>query len=97
MQKYKGLRRLVKPNTIVILIVLFAVAFVLIQQQSNINYYNRQISQLQKEIEAEEKLADELTQKESVYSSDYYVEKVAREELGLVMPDEKVFVDANGK
>jgi len=82
-------------NKVIALIFLCAVAVILIKQQSNINYYNNKISNLKSQIAAEEELSEDLKKKSAIYSSDYYIEKVARDELGLVMPDEKVFIDAS--
>ncbi len=88
-------RRKLTVNKVIALVFLCAVAVILVKQQANINYYNNQISNLQSKIKEEEQLSEELQKKSTIYSSDYYVEKVARDELGLVMPDEKVFIDAS--
>lgn len=94
MQK-RRIRKKLTVNKVIALIFLCAVAVILIKQQSNINYYNNKISNLKTQIAAQEELSEELKKKSAIYSSDYYIEKVAREELGLVMPDEKVFIDAS--
>ena len=94
MQK-RRIRKKLTVNKVIALIFLCAVAVILIKQQSNINYYNNKISNLKTQIAAQEELLEELKKKSAIYSSDYYIEKVAREELGLVMPDEKVFIDAS--
>lgn len=95
MQKRK-LRKKLTLNKLLALVLLCAAAVILIKQQGEINYYNKKISNLKSEIKTEEELTKELEEKSAIYSSDYYIEKIAREELGLVMPDEKVFIDANG-
>ena len=54
-------------------------------------------SQLEAEIaEAEGRLA-EVQDLDRISKSDAYIEKVAREKLGLVKPDETVFVDVSGR
>lgn len=80
-----------------ILVVFVIVAFTFIRQQGEINDYNDKIEEINSQITAEKEHSKELAQKDELYSSDDYIEKVARDELGLVMADEKVFVDANSK
>ena len=51
---------------------------------------------LEKQIEEENKKKEEYNNQMEYYSTDEYIEKIAREQLGLVMPDEIVFkVDSN--
>ncbi len=80
-----------------ILVVFVIVAITFIRQQSEINDYNDKIDEINSQITYEEKHNKELQEKNELYSSDDYIEKVARDELGLVKADEKVFVDANSK
>ena len=83
-----------KLNRLIIAVAICIVAVVLIRQQLVINSYNKKIADLKSEIKTEEKRTKEIEKKAALYSSDEYIEKVAREELGLVKPDEKVFVDS---
>ena len=80
-----------------ILVVFVIVAITFTRQQSEINDYNDKIDEINSQITYEEKHNKELQEKNELYSSDDYIEKVARDELGLVKADEKVFVDANSK
>ncbi len=51
---------------------------------------------LEKQIEEETEKKQEYNNQMEYYSTDEYIEKIAREQLGLVMPDEIVFkVDNN--
>lgn len=52
------------------------------------DYYNNAISQINEEKEEYEALASQSNTTE-------YIEKVAREKLGLVKPYEKIFIDVN--
>lgn len=78
-------------------VVFIFVAFTLIRQQGEINDYNDKIDNINNQIAQQEALSEELAKKDELYSSEGYIEEVAREELGLVMADEKIFVDANSK
>lgn len=46
---------------------------------------------LEKQIEEETEKKEEYNNQMEYYSTDEYIEKIAREQLGLVMPDEIVF------
>lgn len=80
-----------------ILVVFVIVAITFIRQQGEINEYNNKIEEINSQIAYEEKHSKELEEKSELYSSDDYIEQVARDELGLVKADEKVFIDANSK
>ena len=54
-------------------------------------------SRLESEIAEAEGRLKEVQELESLSQSDAYIEKVAREKLGLVKPDEMVFVDVSGR
>lgn len=78
----------------------FIVVYVLyafIQQQFALNNYNREISSLKSDIEEMENELTKLNDLESVYKSDEFIERVARERLGFVRSDETLFVDITGK
>ena len=46
---------------------------------------------LENRIEEEKQKKEEYNNQMEYYSTDEYIEKIAREQLGLVMPDEIVF------
>lgn len=73
--------------------VYFAVTFT--TQQLQINEYNVKLEDIQSQInEAKEKTA-EIKNKKTKIDDTKYIEAVAREELGLVKPYEKIFIDVN--
>ena len=47
---------------------------------------------LASELDALKKTAEELNDQIRFHSEDYYIEKTARERLGLVYPDEYIFI-----
>ncbi len=57
--------------------------------------YLAEKAELEDEIEQEEKRNAELSMEGDYYKSDEYYEKVAREKLGLVMPNEILFINQN--
>ena len=83
-----------------ILIISFIIwSIFLIKQQLNIIQYKDEIKALSSEIEvAEEKLDDNkksLEAEKQYTNSLEYIEKLAREKLGMYLPNERVYVDSN--
>lgn len=82
-------------KTIAITAVLMYASLTMFKQEAAFNKYNDEIEKYVKLIEQEELKKEELMNTKSKISSKEYVEEIAREKLGLVMPNEIVFVDAN--
>ena len=72
-------------------------SYALISQQASIRVADKDISRLEEEIRAAESQLDMVEDLDAESKSDEYIEKVAREKLGLVLPDETVFVDVTGR
>ncbi|MCR4403092.1 MAG: septum formation initiator family protein [Firmicutes bacterium] len=72
----------------------FGVAFLYLRAYFELVKVNYQISVVEKEIAVWEARCDDLRKQIEFLSSDEYVEKVAREELGLVKPGEVPFIVA---
>lgn len=71
--------------------------YVLIGQQSALRASDSEISQLETEVSQAQSNRAEVEAMGAISQSDAYVEKMAREKLGLVLPDETVFVDVTGQ
>ncbi len=80
---------------IFVLVLISVAAVVFINQFSRINYYNGQIKELEGKIAEQEQIGKELSDKQDVYSSKEHVEKIARDELGMLRANEKVYIDSN--
>ena len=70
-------------------------SYVMIWQQVTISKKNREIGALEAQIQAATTQTEELEAELENLNDPAYLEKVAREKLGLVRPNERVFVDAN--
>ncbi|HHW31415.1 MAG TPA: septum formation initiator family protein [Clostridiaceae bacterium] len=84
-----------KPMLSLILVTGFFIYFIitLIEQQRIINFKNNEAKNIRAKIQSEMQLNEELKKfKENLYS-DEYIEKIAREKLGMVKPGEKIFFD----
>ena len=67
----------------------------IISQQSMINKKTKEVNALQEEISQANEEADKLKSEIDNLQDPEYIEKIARERLGLVRPNERVFVDSN--
>ena len=84
-------------NLMIIAFIVWAV--VIIKQQFNISQYKSELETLSSKIEVAE---DELNQnkqdleeeKQNINSTEY-IEKLAREKLGMYLQNERVYVDSN--
>lgn len=77
-----------------LLVVYFAWMF--ISQQIEIKERTDEINVLQEEIDNVKKESERLREEIVNAESRETIESIAREELGLIYPDERKFVDSNG-
>ena len=68
-----------------------------VMQQPKILKNQDRIATLQEKIEYEKQRIQEVDELKDKVDSDEYIEKVAREKLGLIKNDEIVFIDVSGK
>ncbi len=76
---------------LVILIIYFAFTFV--QQQRKFIVYERDMASYNKQIEDLEKEKEHLVAKQENVNSPEYIEKEARANLDMYMPNERVYID----
>lgn len=84
-------------NFLIIAFIVWTV--MLIKQQLNISQYNKELKEISEKIEVAE---DELNQnkqdleeeKQNINSAEY-IEKLAREKLGMYLQNERVYIDSN--
>ncbi len=80
---------------VIALVAVCFVAVMFVNQFNRINHYNGQIKELEVAIAEQEQVSSELAARQDIYSSKEYVEKIARDTLGLVRANEKVYIDSN--
>lgn len=73
------------------LLVYFAVTF--LNQQEEINSIKNEMKVLSDKIEKEKETQEELLEQESIINTDEFIEKIAREKLGMVKEGERIYVD----
>lgn len=68
-----------------------------IMLQPEIVANQEEIDRLREQIAYEQKRAEEIDNMHESMDSDEYIEKVAREKLGMIKKDEIVFIDVSGQ
>lgn len=91
-KKSKNNLKTVRLLIIAVLCVYFSYSF--ITQQVQIHTSKKQISKLDAEIVEQQQLKEEMEKKKELINTPEFIEKFAREELGLVAPDEIIFMEA---
>lgn len=71
----------------------FYITYVMTVQQPILQAKNKQLNELEMKIEKAEQKNLDLRELILLADSDAYIEKEARNKLGLIMPGEKVFID----
>ena len=84
-----------KAKNLVFLIAVAYLVFSLISQQGVISKNSAEIATLEQQISEKQVEIEQLEKEYSDVYSDEYVERMAREKLGLVQPNERVFKDSS--
>lgn len=66
-----------------------------VSQQISLSKQNKQIEELENKISEAQKESKDLKNQVDNLNNPEYIEKVARERLGLIRPNERIFVDSN--
>ena len=77
--------------------VVFSMLFKGIMQQPQIYANKQRIAELNEQIEYEKTRQAEIDELSRKVNTDEYIEKVAREKLGLVKSNAKIFIDASSE
>lgn len=79
------------------LVLVFCVYFVgkMISQQVVLNRKNDEIQEITEQINSASRETDRLEEELESVNDPEYLERMAREKLGLVVPNERVYIDAN--
>ena len=86
--------KILKKNYKRILIVLIAtyVVSIYVSQQQSLNDYNKQISNYEEKIVAEQEANKSLLAEKDNVNSPEYIEEQAREKLDMYYPNERVYI-----
>lgn len=86
-----------KKLIIIIICVVIGIyfAYTLISQQISLSKKNNEIENLQSQINSANEETKKLQTELDNFNNPEYIERIAREKLGLVRPNERVFIDQN--
>ncbi len=66
---------------------------IIVMQMSGYNDYRRELARVREELEYEDQVREELLDEMVFNESDAYIEQQAREQLGLIRPDEILIIN----
>lgn len=78
---------------ILLIIVLAYVFNIFISQQKMLNTYNSDVQKYETSLAKEEETKESLLEIKENVNSPEYIEKIAREKLGMYLPNERVYID----
>lgn len=93
----KKRKKPIRIRHIIIFLVVVNIAYTLIAQYITIRKSKAQEAQIKAQIEQTKEENRRLKEELELMQSDEYMEKLARERLGLIKPGEVSFVDVNNK
>ncbi|NLY19038.1 MAG: septum formation initiator family protein [Clostridiaceae bacterium] len=84
----------------IIMLVLMSGLFVyffatFIKQQDEISLIKAEMRSLEQKIEKEKEIQEELLEQANQIDSDEFIERIAREKLGMVKEGERLYIDAD--
>ena len=89
----KLMKKKLKFNRIIIIGIVIYVLYLLISRQQVLSSYKKEEQTYAKLIEQEQqKNAELLEEKENVNSTEF-IEEIARDKLGMYLPNERVYID----
>jgi len=96
-EKVKSNKKRYKVDYLRVILIITLVYFsvTVVRQQFSINEYNVKINSVKQDIAQANEKIDELKEIETKVNDSEYIESVARNELGLVKPYEKIFIDVD--
>jgi len=85
------------PKWMIFVLIGFIIYFIFVffEQQKVLYAKNIEMNNIQAKIKEEMELNEELKKQKEMLATDEYIEKVAREKLGMVKPGERIFIDIN--
>lgn len=91
----KNIKKIKKPyKKIAILFIAIYVIYTLITQQKTLNAYTTEQKNYSSQIQQEQANKETLLETKEHVNSTEYIEDVAREKLGMYLPNERVYFDA---
>lgn len=87
------MKKKLRINRFIIIAVLIYFIYTLFSQQQTLNSYEQEASTYTNQIEEANEKNDELKNVKNNINSTEYIENMAREKLGMYLPNERVYID----
>ena len=87
------MKKKLRINRFIIIAVLIYFIYTLFSQQQTLNSYKQEASTYSNQIEEANEKNDELKTLKNNINSTEYIENMAREKLGMYLPNERVYID----
>lgn len=85
-------KKKIYKSLLIVLVVLYTV-FTLINQQKLLMQYDNESQQVKEKIEEQQEYNDKLIAEKDNVNSKEFIEKMARDELDMYYPNEKIYMD----
>lgn len=94
LESFVRMKKIKKPyKKILIIFIAIYVVYTLIVQQKTLNAYNQEQENYSKQIATEKENNELLLETKENVNSTEYIENIAREKLGMYLPNERVYYD----
>lgn len=87
------MKKKLRINRFIIIAVLIYFIYTLVSQQQMLNSYKQEASTYSNQIEEANDKNEELKNVKNNINSTEYIENMAREKLGMYLPNERVYID----
>ena len=87
------MKKKLRINRFIIIAVLIYFIYTLVSQQQTLNSYKQEASTYSDQIEEANDKNEELKNVKNNINSTEYIENMAREKLGMYLPNERVYID----
>lgn len=87
------MKKKLKISRFIIIAVLIYFAFTIFSQQQTLNSYEKEASSYENQINEMKENTNDLQNIKNNINSTEYIEDIAREKLGMYLPNERVYID----
>ena len=87
------MKKKLRINRFIIIAVLIYFIYTLVSQQQTLNSYKQEASTYSNQIEEANEKNEDLKNVKNNINSTEYIENMAREKLGMYLPNERVYID----
>lgn len=87
------MKKKIKINRILIIVFILYIAYILLSRNQVLRSYKQEEKRYQNLIAEEQQRNVELQQEKDNLDSTEYIEEIARDKLGMYLPNERVYID----